>query len=215
MIESIKLLHYLNESTYKKICLKFGLNYQKTKDNFICFEARKIYRIDMFNISYEQFGHVWFMDLHINFPKFDCPYDKFEQELRESCYELFGEEIMADFPAYDKIACGFIEFSNLLKVENADETLNRLRGGKCVREQLERPLWSEYKKPHGTIEFCLCKENATCLFALARCHGTALKKRIKDSSFHGPVGIVPSKIINEDTEKEIMTWLYKNYGVSA
>jgi len=216
MIKSIDLLHYLSEDTYKKICHQLNLSNadHKTKNNYICLEGQKICRIDMFNILYKQFGHIWFMSLHIDFPQFDCAYEAFEPELYKAYHELFGKEIMADFPTYDQITCGYIEFSELVQVENADKRLAQLHGsGKFVPEQLERSLWNKYKRPHNTIEFCLCKKDDTHLLTLARCHSTALKQRVKDKIFHGPVGIRPMKIVNKETEQEIMAWLYKKYGV--
>ncbi len=216
MIQKMRLLHYLSESTYKKICVRLGLSDASPKigDNFVTLENQKVYRIHLFNILYEQFGHVWFLYTHIDFPKFDCSYQAFEKELFMCYSQLFGQEIMADFPLYDEINCDYVEYMDMLTVENASRKIALLENGKCVREQLDRALWNDYKKAHGTIALCICKEDDTHLTTLARCYGTALKKRFKDTSFHRATGVTPSKIVNENTEKEIMNWLYKSYGLT-
>ena len=46
---------------------------------------------------------------------------------------------------------------------------------------------------------------------LSRCFGTALKKRIMDKSLHGPVGIKVSKIVDKQTETEIVNWVHKRH----
>ena len=83
---------------------------------------------------------------------------------------------------------------------------------KCVPEQLDKALWDKYKKPHGTIEFCISIEG-DAVETLARCHGTALKKRVTDTSLHRTVGLMPEAAVNKDTETDILNWLYKRYHI--
>jgi hypothetical protein len=214
MITDVKLVHYLNENTYKQVCekLKLSTAHSLTSGNFVRIENKKIYYIELYNILYKQFGHIWFMSVHVDFPKFDCEYDEFEKSLYKAYHKILGEKIMANFPLYNEATCDHIEYSDLLTVENADEKLASLQKGKCLPEQLNRTLWSEYKKPNGTLKLFLNKQDDTHIDVLASCHGTALKKRIK-SEFHNTVGIKPSKAVNADTEQEIMAWLYRNYKV--
>lgn len=176
MIQKVEFLHYLSEDAYKKICRKFRLNDsdRRTKDNFVLFPGEKITKISMFNILYEQFGHIWFMAVEADFPKFVCPYEAFDKALYEHYQTIFGAEIMGDFPSYDQLNCGYVEYSSFLKTDRAVSILNTL-AEKCPPEQLDKALWKNYKKPHGTIEFCLAA-NEDGIEALARCHGTALKK---------------------------------------
>ena len=40
-----------------------------------------------------------------------------------------------------------------------------------------------------------------------------VKNRIKDKSCHVATGVSAAKIVNEQTEAEIMNWLYKKYKI--
>lgn len=213
MIQKLNLLHYLSEDTYKKICVKLGFDDSNAKENIIAYKNEKISRINMFNIKNKQFGHIWFMDLEVDFPRFNCDYDTFEEQLYSHYHTMFGEDIMLDFPAYEQLCCGYIEYSSMIELEeNYDEIIERIKS-KCVPEQLDKNLWDKYKKPHGTIEFCM-SINGKTVETLARCHGTALKKRIPDTTMHRTVGLLPSIAINRKTENEILDWLYRRYKIA-
>ena len=213
MIQTIKLLHYLSENTYKSICAKLNLNPNISKNNMVIFPNEKISKIELYHIDYKEFGHIWFMDMTIDFPKFSCDYSNFEHELYAQYNVIFDENIMSDFPKYNDLCCDYIEYSALLELsDNSFELINNLKE-KCVPEQLDKSLWNQYKKPHGTIEFCI-SINENTLETLARCHGTALKKRITDVSLHRTVGLIPQAAINKDTEISIMNWLYKRYRIN-
>ena len=50
--------------------------------------------------------------------------------------------------------------------------------------------------------------------SVARCHGTALQKRIMDKSLHHMgAGVCVAKMVKEETEKEIMDWLCSRYKI--
>lgn len=213
MIQKLNLLHYLTEDAYKKICVKLGLDESNAKENIINFNNEKISKINLFNIKYKQFGHIWFMDAEVDFPKFNCDYDTFEQNLYSHYHSIFGEDIMLDFPSYDQLCCSYVEYSSIIELsENSTEIIVRLKE-KCVPEQMDKGLWDNYKKPHGTIEFCV-QVNDKTIETLARCHGTALKKRIPDVTMHKTVGLIPSAAINKITEDSILNWLYKRYNIT-
>ena len=165
MIANIGLLHYISENTYKKICDKLELNSNTriAKYNFITYHDSAITKIQLYNIKYKAFGHIWFMHIDVNFPYFGCSYDEFPTKLYEAYNELFGPDIMSDFPAYDSLNCDYIEYTDVIEVDNADNVIHHLENSKCVPEQLHRELWDKYKKPHGTIEFCLDKEDTSSL----------------------------------------------------
>lgn len=214
MIQRLNLLHYLSEETYKKICRKFNLDIDESiTNNFVTFTDDKIRKISLFNILYTQFGRIWFMDVEIDYPKFDCTYDSFEQNLYDHYYSVFGDKILSDFPSYDQLCCNYIEYSSVIKVENSADIMKKLET-KCIPEQLDKALWGQYKKPHGTIEFCAAANKDT-IEILARCHGTALKKRITDFSLQRTVGLIPSAAINGSTENCILNWLYKKHGIEV
>lgn len=214
MIQRLNLLHYLSENTYKTICIKFNLDTGKSKiNNFVTFTDDKIKKINLFNIIYKQFGRIWFMDVEIDYPKFDCTYDSFEQNLYDHYCSVFGEKILSDFPSYDCLCCSYIEYSSVIKVANASDIIKKLEI-KCKPEQLDKSLWGQYKKPHGTIEFCAsANKDKNIIEILARCHGTALKNRVTDPSLHRTVGLIPSAAINAATENCILNWLYKKHGI--
>ncbi len=215
MIQKLRLLHYLSENTYRKICEKVNLVYSPSHigDNFIVYPRKPIARVQLFNINYRDFGHVWFMHIDIDFPKFNCSYHDFNAKLYERYNLLFDMEIMSEFPVYDHINCDYIEYSAIVEVDNTKEVIQRLRVKGCVPEQLDKSLWGQYKKAHSTIEFCLAEIDDTHIETLARCHGTALKKRITNTDFHRATGITPTITVNMETENEILRWLRQKYAI--
>lgn len=213
MIRKLNLLHYLPEETYRKICIKFNLDPDSPRDNIAEFGGEALANISLYNITYKEFGHIWFMEAGIDFPRFGCSYDGFGKALYEHYQAKFGREIMAGFPPYDELCCNYIEYSSRIEAENIPEVM-RLLAAKCSPEQLDRALWDKYKKPHGTIEFCAA-ENGNSIDILARCHGTALKKRVTDAALHRTVGLLPDAAINGQTEEQILSWLCKKHGIAA
>ena len=213
MIRRLRLLHYLSEDTYKAICKKFGLNgSERTTESMLSLEREDICGLQLFNIQYQSFGHIWFMDLLVNFPALDCSYEDFGTTLYERYESVFGENLIRDFPAIDALNCHYIEYSSVIETDDADKTIvELLQSGKCTPEQTDKALWEHYHKPHGTIEFCLAQINRNQIETLARCHGTALKKRIKNPDVHRATGIMSSAAVNRNTEIEISHWLCKKY----
>jgi len=211
MIKNLKLLHYLSEDTYKNICQALNLDYSesKSKDNYIAYPDNPIFRIHPFNIVYKQFGHIWFLNVFVDFQKFQCDYADFSSRLFEHYRKLFGKNIMEDFPAFEQIICEYVEFYNIFEITNAGSAEKDARKLGCPPVNLDFDIGSltNVNKPHGKIEFCISKKDDKHIETLAHCFGTALKKRIKDKSFHGPVGIKAAKIINKQTEEEIVNWL--------
>ncbi len=214
MIQRINLLHYLSADTYEKICARFHFDIHKARGNIAVFEREKIRKIDLYHIDYQEFGHIWFMDAEVYFPQFSCEYELFGERLYDAYLALFGGEIMWDFPSYDQLCCSYIEYASRLTL--ACDTAAFIDGlrEKCAPEQLERALWSQYKKPHGTIEFCISVEGDR-VETLARCHGTALKKRVTDRKLHKTVGLIPEAAVNKKTEADILQWLYKRYCLAG
>jgi hypothetical protein len=215
MIHKIRLLHYLTEETYRKIAERLQLDFQPSQigENFIAFSDEPITKVQMFNIVYKDFGHVWFMYTALDFPRFSCTYDEFESRIYERYNALFGGEIMSDFPDYDNLNCDYIEYVNTLEVADAGAALDRLAASGCPPEQLDKTLWEQYEKAHGTIEFCLAAADGTHLETLARCHGTALKKRLPEKHAHRGTGITPLAAVNAEVESDILTWLRKKHGI--
>jgi hypothetical protein len=213
MIGNIRLLHYLNEATYVKICDRLGLDssYSRIGDNFIEYDNAPITKIHMFNIDYNTFGRIWFMHVDIDYTLFECGYEEFPNVLYGKYKTLFGEEALSDFPLYDHINCDYIEYTSSLKFDNADYVIEKLKTGKCVPEQLDKSMWSSYQKANSTISFYICKQDDTHIQVLAKCHGTALKRRIKDTSVHRATGITPCVAINAETERKIIEWQLSLY----
>jgi hypothetical protein len=211
MIKTLKLLHYLSEDTYKNICnvLALDSSVQIGKNNFVSYPDKAIFQIHPFNILYKQFGHIWFLNIFIDFQKFQCGYNDFEQRLFIQYEKSFGKKIMNDFPTFEQIICEYVSFYNILKIKNIDNVIKSVREYGCpsIENELDICNLKNADKPHGKIEFCISKKDNSHIETLAHCFGTALKKRIKDKSLHGPVGIKVSKIVNRQTEEEIVNWL--------
>jgi hypothetical protein len=165
---------------------------------------------------YKQFGHIWFLNVFIDFPKFQCDYTGFSGLLFEQYRKLFGKIIMEDFPAFEQIICEYVEFYNIFEVTDAENIEKDAGKSGCppVNPDLDIGSLTNINKPHGKIEFCISKKDDKHIETLAHCFGTALKKRIKDKSFHGPVGIKAAKIVNRQTEEEIVNWLLEKYSIA-
>ena len=217
MIKNMGLLHYLSNDTYKKICDKINVDDRehKTKENCVSYPNKPIFHINPFNIVYKQFGHIWFLHIYIDFPKFKCNYIDFKHKLFEQYEGLFGKNIMNDFPAFDQIICDYVEFHNIFKVDDVEKIEEKIKILGCPPVELNLDLSSltHANKPHGKIEFSISKKDNRNIETLARCFGTALKKRIKDKSLHGPVGIKVSKIVDRQTEAEIVNWVLKRHNL--
>ncbi len=217
MISKMSLLQYLSEETYQTICDRLGLDdrSRKIKDNFRQFPEAFVCRVHPYHIQYEQFGQVWFLSADIDCEKYEKGCQDFEKTLYEEYAGILGQEAMGHFPAYENIYCSYIEYRNQLQVTSADEVIRNMALSGCPPEQLDERRWSEYKKPHGTIEFCVSKAEDTVIKSVARCHGTALQKRIKDKSLHHMgAGVRVAKMVREETEKEIMDWLCSRYKIA-
>ncbi len=213
MIQRINLLHYLTKDIYEKICVKLQLDINKARGNVAVFDDGKIRKIELYHIDYQEFGHIWFMDAEVDFPKFACGYDMFGEALYDDYRMIFDGDIMSDFPPYDQLCCSYIEYASVLALDNDPSDLIDILKEKCSPEQLDKALWHKYKKPHGTIEFCISIDGNT-VETLARCHGTALKKRVDDARLHRTVGLIPEAAVNQKTEEDILNWLYKRYHIT-
>ena len=216
MIKGLRLLHYLSEETYKKLCHKLNVDDSDCKiaDNIVNYPQKAIYSIHPFNIFYKHLGHiVWFLYVNIDFPKFKCSYADFQKMLFEQYLQLFGKDIMSDFPAFEQINCDYVEYVNKFKVNNSNKIIKYLSEIGLSPEQLDKNKWESFKKPHGTIGLCVSKIDDSYIEILAPCYGSALKSRIKDKSFHVATGVSAAKIMLEQTEKDIMDWLIKKYKI--
>jgi hypothetical protein len=206
------LLHYLSGETYEKIYHILGLKDEGNNINgCISYPDNRIFYINLFNIVYKQFGHIWFMDVYINFPKFQCEYFDFEKKLFKQYKELFGKNVMNDFPVLDQIVCNYVEYFHKFKISNVDEIEKKAKDLGCppVKLNLNINEMANKTKVHNKFHLCVSKNDARHIDMLAFGYGSALKQRIKDKSFHGPVGIKTSKIVNQQTEKEIVNWVLK------
>ncbi|MHB1459831.1 MAG: hypothetical protein ACYC1M_00920 [Armatimonadota bacterium] len=213
MIVNIKLLHYLSKSTYKRICERLSLNSGDNiiGNNFVEYPGGVITKVHLFNINYKSFGRIWFMRVDVDFRLLSCSNEQFPEALRTACMGLFGKEAMDDYPAYDQINCDYVEYTAIADVGNADEAIKRLLQGKCSADQLDRDRWANYQKPHSTIALYICKEDDKHLSLLAKCHGTAMKRRIKTASLHRATGIMPSVAVNAQTEQSVFEFLWQQY----
>lgn len=217
MINNIRLLHYLSEDTYKKIYEKLSINdkYGILTNDHLKYPAEKIYNICLYNIIYKQFGHIWFLHIYINFPKFQCDFKEFENRLFKEYEKLFGKDNMTNFPLYKEINCDYIEYNGLAKVENADKTICDVRTQGCPPVHLEWEMEKLFTEPHAKIEFCVSKKDDKTIEYLARCHGLALKRRIKNKMFHVATGLSAPKMINEEIEKDLLNRLFKQYKINV
>ncbi len=209
MIIKLRLLHYLSESTYHRIAniVRLKTSNIAIGDNYVEYPDSAITKIHMFSIEYNQLGRIWFLYTHVDYRKLACEYSEFADVLYAQYQLLFGQEVMSEFPAYNGINCDFIQYACIAKVDDADRCLAVLAESSCVPAQLDRAMWPQFEKPHGTISFYAAKHDATHLIVMAKCYGTALKKRIKEQSRHIATGVIPSAVVDHSEELKILSWL--------
>jgi hypothetical protein len=163
-----------------------------------------ITQIHLFNLEYKSFGHIWFMRVFTDIRSFNCGYEEFESALYQAYDALFGADIMSDFPVFDAINCDYIEYGAIAGVDDAEAAIERLRSTKMTPEQLDRDLWDNFKKASSAVAFLLCKEDDTHIRLLAKCHGTAMKRLIKDEQLHRATGICLPIAVNHETEALVL-----------
>ena len=213
MINNMGLLHYLSEDTYKKICKKLNLDDSNSKNdgNFISNPDNPIFHINLFNIIYKQFGQIWFMDIYLNFPKFQCENTNFEKSLYKEYNKIFGKNVMDNFPKLEEIMCNYIEYLNIFNVNNAIEIEEKAKILGCSPVQLIFNVnnLKNKEQPHNKMHLCVSKIDRKNIQTLIHGFGSSLKKRIKDKTYYGPVGIKTPKMLEKQTEKEIVNWMLK------
>lgn len=215
MIQALHLLHYLEQGTYERVAdvLGYSEKLRTGKSADVYFPSGGIRAIKLFDIEYKVFGHIWFLDAHFDFPSMNCTYEGFDSARKDAFAQVIGQRLAGEMPGYDALCCGYIEYGEALPVVDAEKTMSRLRLSKMAPEQLDKSKWETFEKPHATITFCVDKLDSTHLETLARCHGTALKRRIKDSACHKTVGLLPRIAINQSTERDILDDLYRLHHV--
>ena len=138
--------------------------------------------------------------------------------LRDILYHIFGRASANSFKIYiaeRKFKAWFCRVCTR-NSSGADGVIKTMAASGRAPEQLDENKWPEYKKPHGTIEFCVSKADAAHIKTLARRHGTALQKRVKDKSLHHlGGGVSAAKMIEEQTENDIMNRLYSKHKTPA
>ena len=213
MINNIGLLHYLSQETYKGICEKLNLDDtdSKTGGNSISIPDNPVFHIKLYNIIYKQFGHIWFMETYLNFPKFGCSNENFGKNLFKQYGKLFGKDIMVNFPELEKIVCVYIEFLNEFNIHNADEIERKAIKSGClpVPSVFDIDNLKHRDKSHSNIHLYISKIGNEKIGTLTLGFGSALKKRISDKIYHGPVGIKIPKMLDKQTETGIVNWALK------
>jgi len=216
MIENIGLLHYLSKETYKEICNKLNLDGSDRLNsiNNVFYQKKPIYRIHPFSIFYNHLGNiVWFLHVNINFPKYKCNNNEFGEKLYEDYTQIFGNDAVKTFSAFQEINCDYIEFSNTLKVKNANAVIDKMKSQGCSNEQINKNMWDQFENPHAKIGFCISKKNETYIETLIRCYGPALKQRIKDKNLHVKTGVSATEMLKIETEKNILDWCISKYKI--
>lgn len=210
MIQRLGMLHYLTEATYPRVYAALGLDPSQQKDSRN-FPGEPLCGAQMYHIEYQAFGHIWFLHVDLDFPRFACDYDEFPAKLYEVYAQRFGATNAQTLAPYEDLNCDYVEYAARLPVEDPQELIDGLRA-RCAPEQLDKTLWTQYHKPHSTIEFCMAAQDGG-LEVLARCHGSALKARVKDRTLHRATGLTPAAVVNAQTEAELLAWLCRRHGL--
>ncbi|MDF2543783.1 MAG: hypothetical protein K0S47_3501 [Herbinix sp.] len=207
MIVNMTLVHNITKELYEKIVstLQEICTISKPHAHTFCRKDEAIYQIELYEMDIKKPMQKYIIQSLIHFPLLNCTKDNFSEKLYDLYTNMFGNDIMASFPAYDELICDHIEYSINIKVDHADKSLEKiLKINKGIPEQLDRSRWHEYKKSFGSVKYCMAKMDDTHLELFAQCDGTALKSRLKEKSLHRANGIVPSAAVSEDTENIVL-----------
>lgn len=202
MIGELHFVQYLTEPTYKIINERLK-NY-KSENNL---------RFELFELDIKKPVHTYIMQSILDFSEFNCNYDDFSTVLYNRYTNLFGDEVMVNFPPYDEIACDYMELYGTIEVRNVDTLFKKLLEKRCVPEQLDRNRWNEVESSHSKVKFCMTKEDKNHFSYLICMHGRMLKSRIKDKTSHKYNGVLPSALLNENIINNIIAWQLHIYGL--
>lgn len=208
MIHTIRMLHYLSPETYRQIGEALGLDTGESRidNNFVLFPEGSVTRIHLFNILYKTFGRIWFMHVTAEFPRFRCERESFIPALYGHYAGLFGRGVMAGFPGPEEANCDYVEYAAALDAADAGAAMEILRG-RLQPEQLDRALWGQYEKPHSTPVFLAHREDGRRIAIMVKCHGTALKRIVKDAGLHHATGLRLPAAVSRETESFVLNQL--------
>lgn len=219
MIRHIGIINYLSEETYKAVADNLGIDGGKKhpKDNKRAFSDpdNALLSLEMYNIAYRDFGHVWFLpvllDMNVLFgaPKAvqirasDIGYDDFSVRLLDTYRRQFGESIVNGFPDIDRMVCSYAEFIVLIRVPNADGLMAKVEEGRFTEPQLDGDCFESYKLRNATPWFTVNRLDATSIRLCAKCQGIALKSQLKVK--WSPVGVPIPEVLEKDTAVGILS----------
>lgn len=215
MIGEIQLVQYINESVYNTICEKLSTYNAEhhTHSHTFTVNNNGIKRFEMFEVDIKKPVHTYIIQSVLDFIGFNCDYANFETVLYQRYAELFGDEVMENFPKYDEISCDYMELFGTVEVRNVDTLFKKLLEKKCIPAQLDRNRWNEVESTHSKVKFCMAKDDKTHISYVMCLHGKMLKSRINDKSFHINNGVKPSVLINAEMINDISVWQLHNYGL--
>lgn len=202
MVGELQLVQYIDESTYKIISEKVE-NYKIVNH----------LRFELLELDIKKPVHTYIMQSILDFSEFNCSYDDFPTVLYNLYTDLFGDEVMINFPPYDEIACDYIELYDTIEVRSVDTLFNKLLEKRCVPEQLDRNRWSEVECLPLKAKFCMTKEDKYHFSYLICLHGRMLKSRIKDKTSHKRNGVLLSVLLNDSVINNIIAWQLHLYGL--
>lgn len=215
MIGEIQLVQYIDESAYKNICEKLS-EYETDShphSHTFTLNEKGIKRFELFETNLKNKIHTYIVQSVLDYQKFDCKYNEFPILLYQRYYELFGDEIMSDFPDYENIACDYMELFGTAEVRNVDTLFKKLLEKNCKPEQLDRSRWNEVEPTYSKVKFCMAKEDKKNVSYLMCIHGRMLKSRVKEKGLHLYNGVLPSVLINENMVYDITAWQLHIYGL--
>jgi len=109
----------------------------------------------------------------------------------------FSVSTVKGFPAYDQSACDAVVYEQVIPVEDADKTYDKLLGsGKWLPEQLDRSLWDAYGIRNG-YAWCAAKVDKEHFVLRVPCERSFLRRKC---------GVDPVKVLDPYTEEEILCW---------
>lgn len=202
MIKRLHVLHSLTEDAHDCVAAALGAAESGSRRRSLRYDDSPVKEIQLFRASDE-----YFMRAVIDFPLFGCSYEEFPAVLYRTYTDMMGDAAGL-LGNYESLAVDYIEYADSIRYDGRDKcdaAFAALRE-RCAPQQLDRGLWSEYKKPGGTVGFYAARDDETHIGLLVSANGTVLKKRIKDSALHRGRGVAAAAAVDAGTERGIIAW---------
>jgi len=208
MVTKIVLVHVLNKEVFETIWERLNPSkaVKSTKNKYtFCYECEPVSEIILTETDTKNQIHSYIMQATLDCAKKDTDMD-FYDWVNELYNEKFSVTDIEDFLPYNQSSCSYVEYEQIIPVENAAKTLEKLlKSDKWKPEQLDMSLWGNHKLKNGFALYA-AKQDKNNFILRACCGVPFLKKKCGEAMMINTNGVNIAFILDPHTEKIIMHW---------